>query len=150
MTKQLCFEQVVKGPTRGQKTLDVLLTDLVTKKSIIAPALSPDDDNSAPSDHKIAIIQSHLPKSAHTWTKVRKQIVTEEAIKRYGEDLAQVSWQNLSNAGSVDDQVKLLHDTLNALSERWFPTNSFKVKSQEPLWFQRGEVIVEEDKKAVP
>ena len=132
------FNQVVQTPTRGDKILDVIISNASLDTCRTAPPLSSDDESLPPSDHKVAVAKLLLPTPKKVWTTLKKRRVTERAIENYRVGLASTDWRCLSGLKSVDEQVDLLDDKLSRLSNEHFPIVKSRAKLQEPLWFHPG------------
>lgn len=132
------FTQVVDKPTRKNKTLDKLITNLEPVSCNILPPRHNDEDDVG-SDHDIALCGLLLPiRVAAGWKKIIKRKYTKEGAARFKEKMECTDWEFLKEHGTATRKVNVFDNYMKSLYDECFPLTITKVKEDEPLFFNEN------------
>ena len=126
LTRHHAIQQIVKAPTRGQKTLDVFLTNcpLYWKTPSVFQGL-------VRSDHLAVLV---LPRI--TSKPIRKFVyfrdVREHRKIEMERKLADFDWSSVSTNTDLCESVRLFNDTLMTMFNDCCPLKKVKVSSRDP------------------
>ena len=129
------FHQVVEGPTRGENTLDKIITNISThyeKPEITSPIGN--------SDHNTILWYpvSRVKKE----NKIRHRLVRpmpDSAIRAFGTWISSHDWSEVTECRDVDDQCNQFYETLHAAIQRYFPLKKTKLHPSDKPWMS-GEI----------
>ena len=122
------LKQIVKKPTRGNRILDVIMTNLHSYYSepVILPPINPDNEaNGVPSDHNGVFAKpSPSSNSIQTNPKIKKFIrpLPQSLIDNFGQQLQELDL-NFDPHMNTDEMVSLFQSKLNSLVTEVFPLN---------------------------
>ncbi|KAI8514499.1 hypothetical protein Bbelb_070900 [Branchiostoma belcheri] len=114
------LKQIVKQPTRGTATLDVVITNMAQlyhEPQIIAPI--------GRSDHACVVLQARTQVDKQPPAKLLRRLVTYANKTRFALDIATTDWAGVIDATSVEEKVGEFYDIVMGLVEQHF---SAKVK----------------------
>ena len=135
------LRQCVDQFTRGQKILDIILSNLhcFYNVTVIVPPISPDQSGKGvPSDHSGVIATPHtnstLPPQNN---KVRKNVrpIPESLLFEFGKKLATTDFRLVYSQPSSTQIVAKLQDLLTNLVEETFPLKSIVISSEDLPFF---------------
>ena len=122
--RSLGLQQIVRGPTRGEHLLDVVLTDSASAIATTEPAIA---------DHKLVkvVLELDAPKaSAHS----RKVWQFKDADwDLFAEALTDARWDDLDTA-SPSEGAELLTRLILECAERAIPTREMEIKASTHPW----------------
>ena len=129
------FEQLVSQPTRGDKTLDVILSDLTqVGDSWVTKPLAPDDEG-ASSDHNIPFVELLLPKVHPGYETVWRRKFKRSSLDKFKAEFTGRDWDTAMFGLDLDSRVTLLNETLDNLTNKYFPLKKVRVRIGEEVWF---------------
>jgi hypothetical protein len=123
---QHSLQQMVKSPTRGERILDVFLTNypLLWRKPIVFNSL-------VRSDHRGVLIPPRI-----TTKPVRKNVifrdVREHRKVQMDRKLQDLEWDMFFDCQNPSENVQKLNDTLGNMFDECFPLISIKMSSRDP------------------
>ena len=126
---------VVASPTRGNKILDFVVTNLHEwyDKAVILPPIQPDvAGRGAASDHSVPIVRPNKDSANRTGfsrTEARtRRVVLASSLALLGMFLATFDWQAMHSLPGVDAKLDHVNSVLFSAQEYYCPVESFKVK----------------------
>ncbi|XP_071947377.1 uncharacterized protein [Antedon mediterranea] len=124
------LHQVVKDKTRGDKILDLIISDL--KDFYMTPTIQ------APlgkSDHNVIIWKplNSIKCNDKMVTKIFKPC-TDSSMRSFGNWITKFDWSQVYNIKDVDDKVNIMNDTLTSAYNKFFPTKHLRVYSTDRPW----------------
>ena len=126
---------VVATPTRGNRILDVIVTNLHQSydKAVILPPIQPDVvGNGVPSDHSVAIARPNVDKGSRTGfsrKEVRtRRVVLTSSLALLGMFLATFDWSGLYSLPGVDSKLLYMNEVLFAAQDHFCPLETFTVR----------------------
>ena len=134
------LRQVVSVPTRNTATLSILITDLYSMyhPPTTLPPLQVDPGKTGKdSDHTIVVfapitnLQCRVIRKKKT-VSVRPLPQTE--IFKFEGDLAKVSWEELFDDKTVDQQTEIFHQYLRSNLDKHFPEKCVKISTLDKKW----------------
>ena len=130
----------MKKPTRGNRILDVIMTNLHSYYSepVILPPINPDNEaNGVPSDHN-GVFAKPSPSSNSTQTnpKIKKFIrpLPQSLIDNFGQQLQELDL-NFDPHMNTDEMVSLFQSKLNSLVTEVFPLKSIIINPNDVPYF---------------
>ena len=134
------FRQLFLQPTRKDKTLTIVITDLHSyfqEPFIIPPVPIDSGASGVPSDHQGVLV---LPiTSSSTPHKTKKSItvrpVTESSLERFGQKLVMETWDFMDPALSPTALVESFQLHCTSLVEQYFPLKTVKLSSYDSPFF---------------
>ena len=135
------IHQIVTLPTRKQKILDFISTDLYSfyLTPEITSSLGPDDPSKAKkSDHLIPIAK---PRTTDNNSKAgAKKIITKRpmpksAIDEFGRWIGTQEWNELSNELNVTQLTEKLINIVQSKVDEIFPLKTCRVPANNKPWF---------------
>ena len=134
------LDQIVTEPTYGNKTLDIICTNLASyyNPADILPPLSPDNPLlAAPSDHNGAgIIPLINVARSRTRNKIVKMIrpLPESLLSDYQSKLSSVNFSSLESMDS-DDAIASFEEKSIGLFHAIFPEKKITIYDSDKRWF---------------
>lgn len=132
------FAQIVKDPTRGRNTIDVIHTNAPRAhcETRVLPPL--EAANGTPSDHRCVFTEASFPpvKGYHWITQMRR---TRDAAREdaFAQELEGWDWGGLHAAGDVDEMAGTLEEVIGTLTDRRFPLVHVRKRSNESPWITK-------------
>ena len=127
------------GPTRGQRSIDRIFSNLDATVSGTVPPLENNGvagETSKKSDHKIAFVQSSLLKvRAFEMLKYSYMYYNIDSELEYGRWLADQDWTGVLTANGSDDKVDEYQRLVTGALDHHFPLVTVKQKSTDPPWY---------------
>ena len=126
---------IVSSPTRGNRVLDVLVTNLHCgyDKAVIRPPVQPDKvGQGSASDHAVAVAHPNIDKGKKTGfsRKVVKErrVVQASSLALLVLFLATFDWTDLGMLGGVDAKLSYVNQVLFSAQDTFCPLEQFSVK----------------------
>ena len=131
------FKQAVNQPTRKDRVLDRLYTDLEVDFCVINPPLAVQEaSDGSDSDHHIPVVGLSLPKRKRKrWQTILRRKYTKEAAENFLADMTEMDWSVIDQQNTVDEKAKLLRSSMRKLYDKHFPFEAKKVKIGEAMFF---------------
>ena len=135
------LRQTVSQNTRGQKILDVILTNLhcFYNSPEIVPPITPDiPGKGVPSDHSGVIVTPHtyssLPPKRN---KIKKNIrpIPESLLLEFGKKLSQTDFSNLHFQENSSAMVASFENQMSNMVEEVFPLKTIIISNDDQAWF---------------
>ncbi|KAI8494026.1 hypothetical protein Bbelb_283730 [Branchiostoma belcheri] len=123
------LKQIVKQPTRGTATLDVVITNLAQlyhEPQIIAPI--------GRSDHACVVLQARTQVDKQPPAKRLRRLVTYANKTRFALDIATTDWAGVIDATSVEEKVGEFYDIVMGLVKQHFPAKVKSVRTNDKGW----------------
>ena len=126
------------APTRGSSLLDLAFTnipDLVNLADVRAPLES---EAGATSDHGCVHVEAVVPVARDfVWTKrtVRKR--SDSADERFAHDLSGTGW-DFDPDDEPDRMVQMFEEKIATLTEKHYPLQTIRARSNEDPWITNG------------
>ena len=126
------------GPTRGDRSIDRIFSNLRVAVSGTVPPLETDliDGVSKKSDHKVAFVQSELDRvQEYEMLNYRYRFYNAESELQYGKWLGEQDWSDLMSAEGSEEKTNVYQDMVVGALERFFPLVTVRRKSTDPPWY---------------
>jgi hypothetical protein len=108
ITNQFRLKQLVKFPTRGERTLDLILTNLA--KFYQNPEKKPPFGLS---DHfTVTIFPNLRPSSSNTNKLIPVRKRNKSSFEAFGRFLSNMDWSLLNSLPTIEEQLNYFNDTL--------------------------------------
>ena len=125
------FKQIVKVPTRKDKILDVVVTDLESfyQEPVAIPPGPVDGQVGVPSDHQGVLVEpinNWTHKSTVSTTKVF-QPLPYSRIRKFGEEITKEAWDFMTGDLSSTELVDQFEKFTEKLIDETFPKIKMKV-----------------------
>lgn len=126
LMSQQALQQIVKAHTRGQRTLDVFLTNcpFLWKSPTAFPSL-------VRSDHLAVMVSPFIP-AKPSRKHVYFRDVREHRKINMEKKLKDQNWSNINILNDPNEAVRTLNDTLQAMFNESFPLIGLKTSSRDP------------------
>ena len=134
------LRQLVHYNTYGEKTLDLLITDMHTwyHPAIPSDALLPDNPTDAsPSDHLGNLLVSRsIPGVSATrmFRKIKVRPLSSSQIDALGRWISSESWEQLLAASEVDTKLEIFTSTVFTMLNAVAPEKEIKICLDDPPW----------------
>ncbi|XP_072042807.1 uncharacterized protein [Amphiura filiformis] len=123
------LKQLIKFPTRGQATLDLVLTNIGAHYNEPIPLSA-----LGKSDH-ISIMWKPLEYVAkHSNVKRTYRSMKEHQIREFGNWIQHKDWTNVLNASNTQQKADALYESLHGAVESFFPLTTVKVHNNNKPW----------------
>ncbi|KAI8481124.1 hypothetical protein Bbelb_411380 [Branchiostoma belcheri] len=124
------LEQVVPAPTRGDATLDVIVTNL--KSFYLTPeVMNPLGTN----DHKAVWWQSRVRTQRPNQTKhVVVRPLPDSRIRAFGQWITSHTWDEVLQSDTVEEKTAAFFRTLNCAIENYFPLRKCSLHHRDKPW----------------
>ena len=135
------LKQTVNSSTRGNKILDVILTNLYSYycEPEIVPAITPDElGKGVPSDHRGVVCTPHTsitqPSKKH---KIRREIrpIPESLLIEFGEKLTNADLSLVYMQPSSTQMVSTFQNIMDKMVSDTFPLKTITISSNDKPWF---------------
>ncbi|XP_019618323.1 PREDICTED: uncharacterized protein LOC109465472, partial [Branchiostoma belcheri] len=124
------LEQVVPAPTRGDATLDVIVTNL--KSFYLTPEVM---NPLGTSDHKAAWWQSRVRTQRPNQTKhVVVRPLPDSRIRAFGQWITSHTWDEVLQSDTVEEKTAAFYRTLNSAIENYFPLRKCSLHHRDKPW----------------
>ena len=139
----LTLRKIVKVPTRGLKTLDVIITNLDRYYSdviVILPIMPDNYGHGVPSDHMGIIATPNICSSQVTHRiRIKKKIrpIPESLLLSF-EDRLRIESFIFTQNRTVFDMVQRFQDTMKTLVENSFSEKQITIKSDDKPYFKEN------------
>ena len=147
------LHQIVKAPTRKNKILDFICTDLYKLYQVpeILDPLEADDPNKAkPSDHSIPLAR---PRTNNNQTKgkriITKRPMPESKLMEFGSWISTKNWDDIKQHEAIDDTVNKFTKTVQDQIDELFPTKTMKISINSKPWFDYRLKCLSNKKKLI-
>ena len=133
LTSQFRMKQLLNKPTRGDHTLDLVMTNL--------PHLY--DNNAVQtlppfglSDHSVVIVhpKARPTKLGRSRRSVSRRDLCASRETEIGRYLSNIHWSLVEDAKICEDKLKLLTDIITTSLDNIMPVKQFKVHTDDPSW----------------
>ena len=126
------LKQIVTLPTRKDKILSVILTNLgqFYCEPVIHPPVSPDLPGYAPSDHSVPVAYplSNVNPVCHNNFNVRmRRPLPESGIQIFGKWITNEGWEQISSEPSPTEQAKCIEEIFMKKLDEIFPQKSVQL-----------------------
>ena len=134
------FQQIVTLPTRGLKTLSVIITDLwdYYQKPEILPPLMPDRVGvGKPSDHSVPFARTCTDRAAQTRKNFTVKTIRpfpESGVSEFGRWLVNTDFSDLESAESSTDKVDAFNNCIATKTDAIFPPKEIKIYEGDKEW----------------
>ena len=134
------LRQLVHYNTYGEKTLDLLITDMHTwyHPAIPSDALLPDNPTDAsPSDHLgNLLVPRSIPGVSATrmFRKIKVRPLSSSQIDALGRWISSESWEQLLAASEVDTKLEIFTSTVFTMLNAVAPEKEIKICLDDPPW----------------
>lgn len=124
------FVQVVDRPTRGNVTLDKIVSNL--GHFYLTPLILPPLGSS---DHSAVLWSpsTYVPKPNRSYTRTTRPM-PDSAIREFGQKLLDCDWSSVYDADEVEAKCDEFYSTLSPLIDTYFPTRNVKVHDNDKPW----------------
>lgn len=126
-----CFnmKQLVNFPTRGDATLDLILTNIPEYTKSACEKLPPLETN----DHCCVSITG-ARKCNRIYTTIRKRSMGTQNRQDLLVDIIKHDWTHLLEAPTVDKKVEIYHTDILALLDTHCPVKNTRIRADNPPW----------------
>lgn len=123
------FKQVVKVGTRGDVTLDLIITDMAQlyDKPTILPPLGL-------SDHQAILWTPKGVRSNNTCQKHQRRLMKPANMYSFGQWITSHPWQEVYDAKDVTSKTSAFYSTLSAACNNHFPVVTVKLHPTDRPW----------------
>ena len=135
------LKQTVNSSTRGNKILDVILTNLYSyyNEPEIVPAISPDvQGRGVPSDHNGVVFTPHTSTTQTSKKpKIRKEIrpIPESLLFAFGEKLTKCDFSSVYTQTNSTQMVSKFQDIMDKMVSDTFPCKTITIFADDKPWF---------------
>ena len=134
------FRQIVLKPTRKNKILTVVITDLHNyyQEPIIIPPVSVDEGSTgSPSDHQGVLVIPLNNFSSQTKTKkcISIRPIKETSLELFGQTIVKESWEFLKDGLSPTTLVEHFQEHCSSLVDNFFPLKKAHISSYDQPFF---------------
>ncbi|KAI8507267.1 hypothetical protein Bbelb_146470 [Branchiostoma belcheri] len=126
------LKQIVKQPTRGSATLDIIITNLAQHYS--SPRIIPPIGNS---DHACVILQSGAQVAKQSSVKLPRRVIKYSMKRVFAVALAMQDWSAVLEAPTVEDKVDKFYSTVMSLVDSHFPVRLKTVQTNDKNWMTK-------------
>ncbi|CAH1270933.1 Hypp4516 [Branchiostoma lanceolatum] len=139
------MKQVVTKPTRGDATLDLIITNTYNhyhEPEIVAPL--------ANSDHNCIIWKPKVSKPANNKIlKKRVRPLRQSDLRAFGSWITNHQWEEVFSAARVNDKCSAFYATLLGAVNRYFPIKTVRLHIQDKPWVTpQLKTMIKERQKA--
>ena len=131
------LKEVATGPTRGRRTIDKAFTNFhrrITDSNVVAPLAPNTGARGTSSDHGVVFFKARLEFSPPvTWTSYETRRFTEAKAEKFGNWLANKSWEELFNADSSNKKAEIYQEAMGKAMDEFFPLTRTKKIRLQPL-----------------
>ena len=142
--RHFTLKQIVKQPSRGNATLDLILTNMsdFCNTPLVIPPIGRSDHDSVLCSYK-----EGKTKNVHTKVKIRQgNNATKSA---FGKWLSHFNWTVLYHTISCEQKLDLFQDVINTGLDRFLPTKTVKLHDKDKPWITpEFKKIIETRQKA--
>ena len=134
------FRQTVSLPTRGDKVLSVLVTDLWNfyQTPEILPALQPDVRGvGKPSDHNVPFARRYTDRRVLRKKNYSLKVIRpfpDSGICEFGQWIVQEDFSKVSSASTTSEMVNELEEVMSGKIEGIFPTKEIRIYEGDKEW----------------
>ena len=134
------FKQIVKQPTRGDKILSVIVTDMweYYQEPIILPPLLPDIVGVGnPSDHNVPFAKIYTDRRILRKPNFSKKTIRpfpDSGISEFGRWIQNEDFNEVTEAVDATEKVEALQNILSNKVKDIFPEKSIKIYHSEKEW----------------
>ena len=128
--------EVVSGPTRGDRTIDRVFSNLPPSPVTVSKILPPlENEELVQSDHSLVSVDSSiLCKEPSTWRVHSYRKCTPAAEKKFIGDLNSVNWSSVLFKKGVESKVAEFSGILDALVNKHFPMKTSRRRDGDLPW----------------
>ena len=136
----LKLKQIVDKPTRQGAILDIIIMNTFTfyNSPEIAPPIQPDDATSGkPSDHSVPTCFPHTNSGCRprrNFKTIKYRPLPESRLRDFGQWITDVNWDDYLNDLTPTQQVVKFERFLDENLERFCPTKTVRLSSQDKPW----------------
>ena len=133
------FRVVRTGATRGANALDQLFTNIADAvvENIVLPPL--ENEAGVRSDHKCVFVSAAIKKPKdYRWIVRMRRTRNQERELAFARDLGACDWERMSSAPDVSAMAAILEEKIAELTERHFPLQRVRKRSNEDPWITRS------------
>ena len=131
------LELLLTGPTRGNRTLDLIFTNFsenISESGVIDP-LENDLDGGTPSDHGVVFCSVNLPRfQAYEWITFSYMKQTEKGNDLFKNWILDQDWSSFFEAEGSNNKAEAYQALINSSLSSCFPIVSVRRKSTEDPW----------------
>ena len=136
----LKMRQIVDKPTRKNKILDVIITNVpdLYKSPVIVPPVPCDVPGAGvPSDHSVPVCVPHTDRHSRpvrSYRVVKRRPLPQTAVEKFGQWISTEKWEGLGDNLSPSEQAGQLQELLINKLDEFCPVRTFKINSQDKPW----------------
>ena len=129
--------QIVTKPTRGDRILDVIITNIPQyygEPDIVSPVFPDKPGSGVPSDHDVPVAAPLTHTSAiptRTYRTVKYRPLPQSAISQFGQWITNEDWQSVNEPHNPSDQVELLQYILSEKVDSHFPLRTVRLTDKD-------------------
>ena len=127
------IKKLQTGPTRGNRTLDLIYTDInITSVDLTVPL---ETEDGVPSDHRTIVATGKLTeRMANVTSYFYVQPITKKGRDMFQRLLASTDWNSIITGKTCSESAQVLADILNQYTNECFPKKKCKIRSKDPPW----------------
>ena len=124
------------GPTRGGRTIDRLISNLPEPPTTTCQILPPlESEDNTVSDHNIVCVSSDVTaKKKSVWSVCTFRKSGKKAQERFVEEMLTVDWNNVRDAGGVEEKHGIFQKKLDDLMDKYFPWQKSRKREGDLPW----------------
>ena len=133
------FEQIATGPTRGNSTIDVILSNVkhLHSETIVLPPLQA--SSGAMSDHRCVYTEVLFPRSrGYEWVVKMRRTRDQAREEAFVSDMGRVDWKQQLEGLDPDQMSVRLEEVVRRLTDKNFPLVRVRKRSNEAPWITRA------------
>ena len=139
LTIDSSLRQLVDKPTRKDKILDVILTNLAKyyKTPCIIPPIKPDiEGRGAESDHS-GVFMAPNCLAVDTKQKITIQVrpISESGLNRFGEQFVTMNWSFLDEFSNPGEMTNAFESTMKSLTDTFLPLKTISISQFDCPYF---------------
>ena len=142
------FVQLVRKPTRKDKTLTIVITDLrrfYVEPKIVDPVPVDNLGTGVPSDHNGVLVEpvSNNESTKGTSKKIKfVRPMPESSILEYRKSLSKINWELMIDEMSSSNMVDMFQKMITDLVDVHFPTKKITISPYDKAWMTEELKII--------
>ena len=139
----LRLRQIVDQNTRGDKILDIIITNVpqLYKTPVIVPPVPCDDPSSGvPSDHSVPVCYPHTDPQrppVRNYKTISYRPIPHTGIAQFGQWITAQNFSEISDTLTSDQFAQKLEDILVSKLDQYCPMKTVRLGSQDKAWVNK-------------
>ena len=132
------FAFLATGPTRGNNTIDLVLTNCPEHHRDTRTLPPLDSQNGSASDHKCVYTEVVFPPvKGYQWVTQFRRTRDDSREEAFARELEAWDWTAMTGSSNVDDMARILEEAVGTLTDKHFPLQRVRKRSSESPWITK-------------